>query len=87
MPAPEAPTPAPEPPPESREVAAMLRASEPPMTRVAPPARRARTGVVAGWLVSFVALGALGYAAVFWRQPIERAWPPSARAYALLGYR
>ncbi len=46
-----------------------------------------RVSVIAGWLLSFLLLGSLGYAAVRWRQPIERVWPPSSRAYALLGYR
>jgi predicted Zn finger-like uncharacterized protein len=46
-----------------------------------------RVSVIAGWLLSFLLLGALGYASVRWRQPIEQAWPPSSRAYAYLGYR
>jgi predicted Zn finger-like uncharacterized protein len=46
-----------------------------------------RVSVIASWILTFLLLGGLGYAAVRWRQPIERAWPPSIRAYALLGYR
>jgi predicted Zn finger-like uncharacterized protein len=46
-----------------------------------------RASVIAGWILSFLILGGLGYAAVRWRQPIQQIWPPSSRAYALLGYR
>jgi predicted Zn finger-like uncharacterized protein len=45
-----------------------------------------RVTVIAGWLVSLLLLGGMGYAAVVWRQPIAHAWPPAGRAYAWLGY-
>jgi predicted Zn finger-like uncharacterized protein len=45
-----------------------------------------RVAVIAGWLVSLLLLGGMGYAAVAWRQPIAHAWPPAGRAYAWLGY-
>jgi hypothetical protein len=42
-------------------------------------------GAVAAWAASLVILVALGFAAVHFRTEIMQAWPPSARAYALLG--
>jgi len=45
----------------------------------------ARAAVIAGWLLSLVLLVTSAAAAVAWRQPIEKSWPPSVRAYALLG--
>jgi predicted Zn finger-like uncharacterized protein len=45
-----------------------------------------RVAVIAGWLVSLLLLGGMGYAAMVWRVPIEHAWPPAGRAYALLEY-
>jgi predicted Zn finger-like uncharacterized protein len=62
-----------------------------PVVRVAPSADPdwpdgPRVAVIAGWLVSLMLLGGMGYAALAWRQPIEHAWPPAVRAYALLGY-
>jgi len=62
-----------------------------PVARVAPisvaegPAGP-RVAVIAGWLVSLLVLGGVGYAAVAWRQPIMHVWPPAGRAYGWLGY-
>jgi predicted Zn finger-like uncharacterized protein len=50
-------------------------------------AGRVRPAVLAGWAASFLLLGALGWSAVTYRQPIMRVWPPSQPAYAALGYR
>ncbi len=65
-------------------------AAEPVVRVVPPPAADrpagARVAVIAGWLVSLLLLGGMGYAAVAWRQPIEQAWPPAGRAYGWLGY-
>jgi predicted Zn finger-like uncharacterized protein len=57
---------------------------EPASEGLRPPGPR--VAVIAGWLLSLLLLVGLGYAAVTWRQPIEQAWPPSTRAYTLLGY-
>ncbi len=60
------------------------RAAEPvAVARAAGP----RVSVIAGWILSFLVLGGLGYAAVRWRLPIEKVWPPSTRAYSYLGLR
>ena len=50
-----------------------------------PPPRR-RAVILAAWLLSFVLLGAGVWAAIAWRDPIMRAWPPSARLYTALGF-
>ena len=42
--------------------------------------------VLAAWALSFVVIAAAAWAAVAWRAPIMRAWPPSTRVYAALGY-
>ena len=57
---------------------------------LATPPASARTlaqmppAVKAGWIASFIILITMGWAFVAWRAPIMRAWPPSARFYALL---
>lgn len=48
-------------------------------------ARPGRAVVVAGWVLSLVVLGGLGFVAVSQRGAIMRAWPPSARVYAAIG--
>jgi predicted Zn finger-like uncharacterized protein len=57
--------------------------------RLAPeraPVRHGRPyGLVAAWLLSFVILGGGGWAAVHWRAPIMRTWPPATRAFAAIG--
>lgn len=65
--------------------------AEPPPPLVAPPpdrpavVRRSEPPVLAGWVVSVLLLGGLGWAAVTWRGDVMRMWPPSERAYAALG--
>ena len=51
------------------------------------PRAGARLAVVAGWVASLAVLVALGWGFVAWRGAVERAWPASARAYAVLGFR
>ncbi len=72
--------PAPEMPPGPAAMAPLV-----PRAPAAAPPAGSRGVVIAGWLVSFLLLGARGYAAILWRQPIERAWPAAVRAYAYLG--
>ncbi len=55
--------------------------SPPPVARVA---AGPRVVVIAAWLVSIMALGGMVVAAVALRAPIERIWPPSARAYMII---
>ncbi len=75
-----------------------LRAAEMPLAVTAPLAAashrppaaaaadaRARRAAVAGWIATLVVLGAAGYVAYAWRADIQRAWPASQRAYAMLG--
>jgi predicted Zn finger-like uncharacterized protein len=42
-------------------------------------------GALAAWAASILILVGLGFAAVHFRTDIMQAWPPSVRAYALLG--
>ncbi len=51
------------------------------------PGARLASGpaVLAGWVVSIVAVIGLGWAAVTWRYDIMNAWPPSERLYSSLG--
>ena len=46
---------------------------------------RRRPWVVVGWLVLLVIIGSAAGAAVWERDAVIRAWPPSARLYALFG--
>jgi predicted Zn finger-like uncharacterized protein len=80
--APEPPPPEPEPEPDEK-----LPFFErlPPEPLHPPAADGPRVAVIAAWLVSILVLAGLCAAAITWRQPIERAWPPSVRAYALIG--
>jgi len=63
----------------------------PPLAAGPPPLAAARSGpriaVVLSWIASFVLLGTIGWSAIAWRPSIMHAWPPSARIYAVLGYR
>lgn len=92
MPEPE-PEQAPEPPatapspmpllaPDEGERLAMQRPPDP-----AEPAPALRGAVLAGWAASLALLVVLGWSAIVWRHPIERAWPPAARVYLALGYK
>jgi predicted Zn finger-like uncharacterized protein len=90
------PEPAEAPPPQVAPPAQPL-AIPPPPAAITPPERLApeaepppRAGVpatlvLAAWVASFAVLGAAGWAAVNWRQPVMRAWPPSVRLYEILG--
>ena len=50
------------------------------------PARpKPRVGLRLAWAASLVALAVAVWAAYAWRSPIMAAWPPSARAYSVLG--
>lgn len=76
-----------EPPAGMRERApetGSLRADAPGRRR---PAERRGFSFAAGaaWLISLAVLVALGWAAVHFRSSVERAWPPSQRAYMALG--
>jgi len=63
----------------------MLIALDPLVERTG---RRRSVGPVrAGWGATLVVLVAALAAAYVWRVPIEAAWPPSQRAYAVLGLR
>jgi predicted Zn finger-like uncharacterized protein len=42
--------------------------------------------VGAGWVGSFLLLGLMAWAVVWFRVPIMHEWPPSTRLYAALGY-
>ncbi len=68
----------PAPVPAERLVAPL--AEKEPVPRAGP-----RLAVVAGWVVSLAVLAAMGWGFVVWRAAIQRAWPASARAYAVLG--
>jgi predicted Zn finger-like uncharacterized protein len=50
-----------------------------------PPAGAPAWLVLAAWVLSFALLGAAGWGAVTWRQPVMQAWPASVRLYAVLG--
>lgn len=86
---PDAPVPAPAPPaapdpvaPEVPESAAV------PTLMPAGPVQASRRGsgvIVLAWVASFALLGAAGYMAVTYRAALMQAWPPSIRAYAVLG--
>jgi hypothetical protein len=43
------------------------------------PRTRAPIGLVAAWVMTFVALVAAVGAVIVWREPLIRAWPPSSR--------
>jgi predicted Zn finger-like uncharacterized protein len=43
--------------------------------------------VLVGWMLTVLVIAAAGYGAYTYRPQIEAAWPPSQRAYALLGIR
>ncbi len=77
------PAPAPAPP------AAELRIGEAERFAVpsddGPAAGPARL-VLAAWALSLVVIAVAAWAAIAWRAPIMRAWPPSTRVYAALGY-
>ena len=62
----------------------LLAAGTPPLAAVRSGPRIA---VVLSWIASFVLLGTIGWSAIAWRPSIVHAWPPSARIYAVLGYR
>jgi predicted Zn finger-like uncharacterized protein len=53
-----------------------------------PPAKpAARAEVMAAWAVTMLLLAACMAESLYWRASIMKSWPPSQRAYALLGYR
>ena len=67
-----------------------LIVSAPAGAAPAPKTGRDRFGhlrgvALAGWLLTFAILGTFGWLAVTRRAEIVHAWPPSERAYALLG--
>jgi predicted Zn finger-like uncharacterized protein len=81
--APDDPSP-PEPEPEPDEPLPFF--DRLPPEPVYPPAPEGpRVVVIAAWLLSILLLAGLCAGAIAWRQPIEKLWPPSARAYALIG--
>lgn len=51
------------------------------------PARKPGRALAAAWAGSLGVLAVAVVAAVLWRAPITAAWPPAARAYAVLGLR
>jgi predicted Zn finger-like uncharacterized protein len=91
-----APPPAPESPPAVERVEPQV---EPPAEQAepeeTPPARRiqlpalaeprGRRWLAAAWLVLLAAVGLAAGGAVWERDAVIRAWPPSARLYSLLG--
>ena len=78
-----APTPEPEPPVGEPKVSEVERPTGLP---AAAPAIRPARLVLAAWALSFLVIAAAAWAAVAWRAPIMRAWPPSTRLYVALGY-
>ncbi len=88
------PKPAYPPPPDPdvlHPVEPPLAAAEPVILAPFPPAPTPVAGprkvVMAGWAGSAVVLVAALWLAIAYRAPIMRHWPPSARAFAMLGYR
>ncbi|MGI4978543.1 MAG: zinc-ribbon domain-containing protein [Janthinobacterium lividum] len=75
--------PAPRPPDDAHAWRDVLLAHD----EARPPAATGRRDGWVGWLASLVLLAALAGAAIAWRGPVQRAWPPSARVYAALGLR
>ncbi len=64
-------------------------AARPPTSGEPPSAKapsRLPAAVLACWVLSLVVLAGGAAAALAWRQQVMVAWPPSARAYAALGY-
>ena len=51
------------------------------------PPRRRTLALAGAWTLSVVVLVLLGFGAVRWRGEVMAAWPPSERAYALVGLR
>ncbi len=76
-------TPAPRPPDDAHAWRDVLLAHD----EARPPAAPQRNTGWIGWLASLVLLAALAAAAIAWRGPVQRAWPPSTRVYAALGLR
>ena len=73
------PPPAPAPEPVIEPVAARAAAADP-----AGPVQGQGLALV-GWLLTFVVLAGLGWAAVTFRAGLIEAWPPVERAYRVLG--
>lgn len=46
-----------------------------------------RTALAVAWLLTVLVIALMGFGAVYWRGPLMDAWPPSQRAYALIGLR
>ncbi len=84
-PDPDPPPPAPTPLVALRPVAPPAPAPPPPPPEPAAEPARGRAGVMLAWLLTFAVLGGLGWLAVTRRAEVMQAWPPSERAYALLG--
>jgi predicted Zn finger-like uncharacterized protein len=64
---------------EREPLSAMERLARP----VEPPPRSPWLGVA--WVGSLIVLAALAWGAVAWRADVMHAWPPSTRAYAMIG--
>ena len=78
----------PNPPPAERVPPAALAVVSDKLAPVMPDGRpRPRAAVMAGWVVSFMVLVAMGWSFMAWRVPIARVWPASERVYAALGFR
>jgi predicted Zn finger-like uncharacterized protein len=74
-------------PPPAPEYVAPLPIPRASQASVPQASYAVRAEVAAAWFLTALLLAAGIAESVYWRASIVKAWPPSERAYALLGYR
>jgi predicted Zn finger-like uncharacterized protein len=75
----------PPPPDDSRLPAGISLSTDAPIRRRLPSEPPRMSALVAAWVLSLVVVGSLGWGVWHWRDDVMTIWPPSQRAFGVVG--